>query len=588
MSKWAGITAAWLISLCLAFIAITPPRSQGPDMAADKFSSARAMVDIRKIAVEPHPTGSAENAKVRAYLQSRLTELGFETSQQIGALGTASLQRLERWSGTAKAQQKFYNIIGIKRGNDSSLPALLLMAHHDTVWGSPGAADDSLGIAAILETLRALNHDTPDTDQAVLRDIIVLFTDAEELGLVGARHFFASHPLKDQIGAVINLEARGGGGTANLFQTSKNNGDLARGYSAAVSVPSASSLSTFVYDILPNDTDLTPALERDYAAYNIANIGRAQYYHSPKITPDALDEATLQHMGQQILELTRALLLKDGFPGRSNDTVFFDVFGVFMLIYAPYWGWVFLGLSALFYIISIGGRWRAREIALGSAKMSGFLIGGAALLYGLNLLSGHGAGGRSGSNYYDRLAAIPRLEILALIFTLGFGAYIFGRVNNRVNNLDNNRANMCFGAALPLLVIGIAGQALAPTATYFISLPLMLCAIGSWAGGSPALVGLSRRKAHSPIKRSLIVMTAALTCGYMLSLGHLLMLGIGADLLSVSIMPASLGILALLPLWPQLRRNWIVYVFAAAAILAASALALWVRYDPLAATVPLY
>ncbi|MFX4531870.1 M28 family peptidase, partial [Acinetobacter baumannii] len=91
--------------------------------------------------------------------------------------------------------------------------------HHDSVYGSPGAADDSAGVAAILETARALGaRGTP------LRDLIVVLTDGEDSGLCGAQRFFAADPARGRIGALINLEARGGGGRATLFQTTPGNG----------------------------------------------------------------------------------------------------------------------------------------------------------------------------------------------------------------------------------------------------------------------------------------------------------------------------------------------------------------------------
>lgn len=205
---------------------------------------------------------------MRDYLARRMREMGLDVSTSEGQLAPRTLARLNRWSGQSRAQQSFYNVIGILRGTNPETPALLLMAHHDTVWGSPGASDDTIGIASILEITRAVKAAGPQE-----RDMIILLTDAEELGLSGAKQFFETNPLADRVGAVTNFEARGGGGTANLFQTSASNGNAARLFARHVKQPSASSLSTYVYSVLPNDTDLTPALKRDYVAYNIAHIG---------------------------------------------------------------------------------------------------------------------------------------------------------------------------------------------------------------------------------------------------------------------------------------------------------------------------
>ncbi|WP_051279362.1 M20/M25/M40 family metallo-hydrolase [Hellea balneolensis] len=561
LRKWGLLLSSILLALIFASMAIIPPAPQSGTIAADRFSSARAMTDLRIIAAKPHPTGSDENAKVREYLSMRLDSLGLKVNLGEGELGERALKRLNKWSGENKSEQAIFNVIGILPGTDVSKPAVLLMAHHDTVWDSPGAADDTVGIVSILEIVRALKESGPHE-----RGLIVLFTDGEEVGLSGARHFFSSNPLRDKVGAVINFEARGGGGTANLFQTSKQNGAAMRVFAKAVKQPSASSLSTFVYNVLPNDTDLTPALEGDYTAYNIANIGGAEYYHSPKIEVEALDERTLQHMGSQGLDLTRALLAADTLPDKKPDATFFDVFGLATIIYAPFWGWIFLGLAGLCYGLSLKGEIRTKEILSGAVKMLIFFGLGGGLLYGLNVMSGSGAG----ANYYDRLAAIRKLEGLAVFFCAAAFFAVFGPKALTVNAR--------LGAALPLFLLGIVGQAFAPTATYFISLPLMLCGFKS--------LMMQRWPSHIGTKLAVVILTAGVA-GYMIALGHLLMLGIGPDLLSVSILPAALAALVILPLYEGVKKKT-AYFLAMTALLVSAAIALWVRLDPIAATIPLY
>ena len=525
MKSWAPCLVAITIAFILAFMAITPPSPKGLDTPADKFSSARAMKDVRIIAAKPHPTGSLENEKVRAYLSSRLESLGAEVEIETSFLGERALARINKWSGQSKTEQEIFNVIGTLPGKDRTKPAILLMAHHDTVWDSPGAADDTVGIASILEIARALKE-----TGSLERDLIMLFTDGEEIGLSGARNFFANNPRRDTIGAVINFEARGGGGAVYMFQTSRGNGQLMRLYTKAVKQPGASSLSAYVYNLLPNDTDLTPALEKNYAAYNIANLGEAEYYHSPKISPDELDEATLQHMGSQGLDLTRALLMAETLPSQTKDATFFDLFGFFMLLYPPALGWLFLGVAVICMAVSFDRKAPKSDILKGALPMLGMIIVGAAALYVFNRLSG------SGGNYYDRLAAIPKLEMLAFVSCITFFLIFFGK--------QRLTTNAYLGAILPLFILAVLGQAFAPTATYFITLPVMLCAFTAL---------LMRKQPRAGIWISVII--AAIIFGYMLTLGHLLMLGVGPDLLSVAILPAALAALALLPLYPGLPKK---------------------------------
>lgn len=559
--NWGLFLFSLLAAIILAVIAAKPPAPTGMNHPSDQFSSARAMEDVRIIAAEPHPTGTTENAKVREYLTKRLTELGLNVSVHEAELGENSLARLNRWSGETKTEQTIVNVIGVMPGLDRSKPALLLMAHHDTVWDSPGAADDTIGIASIFEIVRAINEDgKPD------RDLIVLLTDAEELGLVGATNFFASHPLRDKIGAIINFEARGSGGTANMFQTSAQSGDAAKLFARNVKQPSASSLATFVYSILPNDTDLTPALERDYTAYNIAIIGRAGQYHSPKNDAEALDQGSLQHMGSQGLDLTRAILGSDALPAKTADGVFFDLFGWFTIAYAAFWGWIFIAIAAACYALSVRHELKPNKILRGTFKMFVFLVLGGLLLYGLNLLSGN----NGSANYYDRLAAIPRLELVALLIITGSFLILFGRKQH----FHNQR----LGAVIPVFIIGILGQIFAPTATYFISLPLLLSGFATLAVS---------RNSNSMITAVIAGVAGTLVCGYIFALGHMLLVGIAPDMLAIAIIPASLAALTLLPIYPGLPRktaiSLAVLCFGAAVIIA-----LWIRLDPMASTVPTY
>ena len=92
------------------------------------------------------------------------------------------------------------------------------MGHYDSVDDSYGASDDGSAIVTMLETLRVLKTQDP-----LMNDIIFLFTDGEELGLLGARAFLEQHPLAKDIGLVLNLEASGTSGQSMMFETSKDN-----------------------------------------------------------------------------------------------------------------------------------------------------------------------------------------------------------------------------------------------------------------------------------------------------------------------------------------------------------------------------
>jgi len=73
----------------------------------------------------------------------------------------------------------------------------------------------------------------------------------------------------------------------------------------------------------------------------------------------------------------------------------------------------------------------------------------------------------------------------------------------------------------------------------------------------------------------------------MIMLGHLLLLGVGPTMLPVAILIAAISVLALMPFWPGTEKGQdkkLILVRLGIII----ALALWIRFDPIASTVPLY
>jgi hypothetical protein len=331
-----------------------------------------------------------------------------------------------------------------------------------------------------------------------------------------------------------------------------------------VARPSAGSLAVFLYRILPNDTDLTPTMKGPYTSFNFAFIGRSALYHSPLATPDRLDQGALQDMGEQVLGMTQGLLSASKLPARAPDVVFFDIFGLGLLIYSVWVGWLLLGLAGLGLSLVVRCNGVA-GLSIGAARMTGLIGLAAALLYGFNWLSLKAGP----SNYYDRLAAIPRLEMLAVLVTGAAVALVLG-------GWRPGKAGMV-GAALPLLLLGIIAQALAPTAAYGVVVPL-------------ALVGLAMAavdRLSVALGFGLLASTGALVSGYMLALAHQMMQGVGATLPIVAALPLAIAMLALLPLWPPMERRT-ARLMAGVLLIAAAGLALSIHFAPLADTVAAY
>src|SRR5205823_12140263 len=168
-------------------------------------------------------------SRVRRYIIGELGALGISAEVQTAEVVPA--QGAEGWPVPAARVQ---NIVARVPGTSNSR-ALMLAAHYDSVPTGPGASDDAAGVAALLETLRALKSSPP-----LKNDLVVVFSDAEELGLVGAHAFADEHPWMKDVGLVLNFEARGAGGPSLMFETSDacNTTATTRSHSRAASATS--------------------------------------------------------------------------------------------------------------------------------------------------------------------------------------------------------------------------------------------------------------------------------------------------------------------------------------------------------------
>ncbi|MFN3857575.1 MAG: M20/M25/M40 family metallo-hydrolase [Caulobacter sp.] len=355
---------AVLLGLGLGVVGLLPPAPAPADAPDEAFSTARALPDLTRLSAEPHPTGSPQNAAVRDWLVGRMDALGLSPTVQR----TTGVNSGEGWMAAGLVE----NVIGVLPGKDRRAPAVMLMAHYDTVPGSPGAGDDSTGVAAILEIVRAIK-----VRGQPARDIIVLITDAEETGLLGAEAFFSQHPMAGRVGAIVNLEARGGGGRANMFETSRENGALIALYAPSARKPVSSALSVFLYERMPNGTDFTIPKDKGVAGLNFAFIGRQFDYHSATATLANLDKGSVQSIGEQGLEATAALAYAPALPGKAPNAVYSQTFGDHILVYPQPLGWIAVGLAALLLLVA---GWRARRAGVTPGWRDGLKGAGGGLL----------------------------------------------------------------------------------------------------------------------------------------------------------------------------------------------------------------
>lgn len=371
MSRLAVLVAAGAV-LVLALAQLAPPAPLTDDAPAGEFSAARALAHVRRIARAPHPVGSAEHDAVRDYIVAELTRLGV----------TPEIQRATVSQHETSAQLELYdveNIVARLPGTAGSRRALLLVGHYDSVPTGPGASDDGHAVAVLLETLRALRAGPP-----LAHDVLLLFSDGEELGMLGARAFAASNPHRGDVALALNFEARGTGGPAFLFQTSPGGSGLARTLGRVAPHPMASSLLDDVYRRLPNDTDLSELMRAGIPGMNFAYFDNYPGYHAQGDTAAALDPGSLQHQGDTALALARAFGDGELAVSPAPAATWFHATRSWLIWYPSVVDPIVLAVTVLGFgwLIARGrrrGQLRPGGVALGGLGFAGTLVGCPAL-----------------------------------------------------------------------------------------------------------------------------------------------------------------------------------------------------------------
>jgi len=605
MARLAILFACVAVAFGLFYIQTASPPPEPADAPPGVFSAGRAMADVAAIAPVPHPTGSPANAKVRDYLVARMTALGLSPQVQRAdsqAVSSHSAAHGRVYGATVE------NIVGVLPGRDRSLPALALMAHYDSVPGSPGAADDAAGVASVLETLRGIKaRGTP------ARDVMLVLTDGEEAGLLGARAFFGENPLSARVGFVINLETRGGGGRATMFQTGRDNAGSVRLFAAEARRPDSNALTVQVYKMMPNDTDFTVSNARGVAGLNLAFLGRQFDYHSPSSTVANLDQGALQSLGEQAFGPAMAIAFNPALPKPGPDLVYSHAPGGVLLAYPVWGGWIVLALAAGLAAL---GAWRARRgkalawrdlwRGLGAGLL--LLAGAMTLLELTRRLTGVASGWMEVRPLLARFAVFEAAMGLAMLgaamlipaaMARGrlrlFGAAFFLAAGLVATTLDGfagwpatvgvaaaaamlaflvfgKDASVC-GTWTGLLLTGL-GAALAlqialPTAAFIVAWPVLVGAALSamMAGG----------RDRGPAVSVIAWLATAAALAWVGIYAHQLMQGL--DLPQAQALAVWTGAMAAWPLlWPAQPNSRLAFAAPAGVILLAAAVALFLRF----------
>jgi hypothetical protein len=350
-----------------ALIALPSPPDQ-PGSAA--FDANRAMARLARVLGDqgPHPVDSVAGDAVRERLIAEMRAVGLDprVTDDFACNGRR---------GRAVSCARVRNLvatIGPAAGNH-----LLLVSHYDSTPAGPGASDDGIGVATMLEIAALLRG------RRLARPVTFLFNEGEEAGLVGARAFLERDPVAARVDVAINLESRGVAGPAIMFETSRPNAPAIALYRVA-GRPVANSLSTDLYRLIPNSTDVAVFEERPWTILNFAAIGNETRYHSAGDDLASLDRRSLQHMGGQLLDVTGRVAAGEA-QASGGERLYADLAGRVLIVLPLLFGLVLLGILILFFLVE---GWRRRALGRPLLAMAAAVAGSAGLAFAGHFLLG--------------------------------------------------------------------------------------------------------------------------------------------------------------------------------------------------------
>ncbi|MGH9761340.1 MAG: M28 family peptidase, partial [Blastocatellia bacterium] len=299
----------------------------------------------------------------------------------------------------------------------------------------------------------------------------------EEEGLYGAHAFVKEHPWAKDVGVALNFEARGAGGPSFMFETSENNGWLIKQFIAAAPYPQANSLTYALYELLPNDTDMTEFKKAGMAGLNFAYIGDWNRYHTMLDSVQNLDRRSLQQDGSYAVAMVRQFGNLDLRWTKGTDATYFNIIGPFMARYPMRFALpLALVAAALFLVMLIIGFKRGR------VRIGGMILGlisslvtialafaiGTAVWWALKKIHPYYSKAPWGDPYNGTLylAAFAGLTIAASVV-------IYHWCGKRANV-----ESLASGAAICWLVVSVASAIYLPGGSFIFVWPFLFATFG--------------------------------------------------------------------------------------------------------------
>ena len=452
-----------LFPTLLIFAAVsTAACSRPPGLFSEP--NARAHVNMLAGTIGSRPIGTPANLKARHYIVDQLRLYGYDVRVQDADARRAAIGLTARVS----------NIIAIRPGRRSE--SIGLLSHYDSVPAGPGAADDGLGVAVSLEAARVLAA-RADRNWSVM----VLITDGEEAGLLGAHALVTDREVTSRLQAYVNIEAIGSAGTPLLFETGPGNSWLVKQWARHASNPRGASFGIEIYRRLPNDTDFSVVKRLGIPGLNFGATEDSYAYHTTRDTPERLASRTIRETGEQVVAVMTALDATDVTQRSDSSSTFFDVGRRFATSYGPRAALLFaitaLVLGIIAWVRVTAAAIRLRGIAQWLLAIVWTILGSAAVV--TSMIGATWALRHAREVYHPWYARPGRMFLLQLAigFTVGWGVARLGQwLPQKLHGLRHPL--MAWSITLPIwITLSAAMFSLAPGAAYLWVLPLLAAGV---------------------------------------------------------------------------------------------------------------
>ena len=479
---------AVVLSGLLAYGLFTLPSPEDADAAG--FSAARVVKDIEVISKEHHSVAHpAERARVREYLVDRLQNMGADIVQlfEYDSLTGPKNKHVVYTFDAVNVLAEF-----APENTSDSTAYLMFVAHYDsrysqpmpkdTVW-SYGAADDGYGVGVILETMSHLLDVRKEWKQGVK----VLFTDAEEVGMMGMTAMWEGNREEfDNIGLVINIEARGPFGPALMFEACPGNEKVLDLYADAARYPYTYSLTTVVYQFMPNFTDFT-IIKDNLPGLNFSTIADVNHYHTDLDNFSNVSEKSIQHYGAQILPLAQEYLTSEAYADKDalrsdKDVINFSIPALGLLTFSKIGYTVFCVAIFVLFLLSFALEgFRGRLKAMRVFKTSGIVLASALGVLALGELYAYACAAGVGAKFklFGIVQGIPFDNIAMILFVvLVFAGALMVYLSSRAKVVRATLGSMRVSAAHTAAMSNAQNLLYASLALLFVLSAALLIAIG--------------------------------------------------------------------------------------------------------------